>query len=714
MRSLLTVVCLALVGCPEPEDTDPGEIDADRDGVTADLDCDDDDPEVYPGADEVCDGIDNDCDGEIDVGAPDKVPFYKDEDGDGYGTDGAVVYACFAPDGYVDEAGDCADTDADRHPGVDEVCDELDNDCDGDIDNDPIDGDWWYPDEDKDGYGGDAGAVRSCTSVPRHLPTGGDCDDNIPSINPDGIEVCDNFDRDEDCDGLINDDDDSLTDPWDWYPDVDKDDYGDDSAVVYACANPGGYIRFGGDCRDDLPEVNPDASEECANGIDDNCDGHAAECGAVGDHGAELADSEWYGRQGGESLGSFVLGVPDLNGDGRGEVLASAPRFDLSSGTNVGRVALMYGPASPGGDVVIADRLWEGSTTSGLMGSTLAYAGDLNGDGDDELWFGLPGAAKTRILGVDHSDISKDTVAQVESTQTTLDRFGDAMVSVSDLNSDGVSEVLVGAPRWTDGVEVGGALLMAGEGSMDPTVADRLAEVIGSEIGARCGTAVAAPDLDGDGEASIVLGCPLADGAKGDVFLFDEAPTGAVSTDDADQSESGASADDGLGVALAWGDHDDDGYDDLAVAASGRGVAGKSGVVYVLMGGAGGPEALADASRTYTGESRGDAFGSVLAFGDLNDDGVDEVVVGSPRWSTFTGAAYIFDWDDATGGTAAAVDATGIIRGSTERDGFATSLSIAPDIDRDGYDDLIVGAPNRALSTSGQGQVYIFKGGPGY
>jgi hypothetical protein len=128
------------------EDTDT-QVDADGDGFASSDDCDDDDPAIYPGADEVCDGIDNDCDGEIDDGLVQT--WYEDSDGDGFGDPDSAFDACDPPAVYVLDGGDCDDTDASVNPDASEVCDDadVDEDCDGDADEadgdiDTCDVDW--------------------------------------------------------------------------------------------------------------------------------------------------------------------------------------------------------------------------------------------------------------------------------------------------------------------------------------------------------------------------------------------------------------------------------------------------------------------------------------------------------------------------------------------------------------------------------------------
>ncbi|TNE57955.1 MAG: hypothetical protein EP344_10660 [Bacteroidetes bacterium] len=115
-------------------------LDADGDGYTAENtcgegtgnDCDDNDPAVHPGAEEICDGIDNNCDGQIDEGV--QTQFFADNDGDGFGDPGNSTFACTAPAGYVTNNTDCDDSDANNFPGNVEICDGQDNNCDGNVD----------------------------------------------------------------------------------------------------------------------------------------------------------------------------------------------------------------------------------------------------------------------------------------------------------------------------------------------------------------------------------------------------------------------------------------------------------------------------------------------------------------------------------------------------------------------------------------------------
>ena len=242
-------------------------------------DCDDAWVEVNPEADEYCDGADNDCDGDIDeddaLGAD---TWYFDEDGDGWGLEDTTTVSCYRPSLFAAEYGDCDDDDGEVFPGADEVCNDKDDDCDGDADeDDAIDATTWYQDADNDGYGGTITTV-TCEQPSGYVDAGSDCDDSRADVNPGGTEVCDADDADEDCDGLVDDLDSSLdsSTALDWYRDDDSDGYGSSAHTITRCDGPTGYIAadVGEDCDDTDSRVNPGATEICdTDDTDDDCDG---------------------------------------------------------------------------------------------------------------------------------------------------------------------------------------------------------------------------------------------------------------------------------------------------------------------------------------------------------------------------------------------------------------------------------------------------------
>ena len=713
------IALLSLIACVGgPTDTDGPTTDADGDGFGIDVDCDDEDPSVYPGADELCNEKDDDCNGEVDDTAIDRKQFYPDKDGDGYATDGAFVIACFAPEGHAEEPGDCDDGNPDIYPGATEVCDDVDNDCNDIVDDNPADGDPWYPDRDRDGFGSDADMILACRPVAEHLQVGGDCDDTNDRINPDAQEICDpnTNEVDEDCDGLTNDDDDSTIGQTPWYIDGDGDGYGDRDTPVYLCKRPADRIATGLDCRDDLKNVNPDGTEVCDNGIDDNCDDNAHQCGLVGSQDYTVADVTWEDIQVGGEVGSFILDLPDQNGDGKSDILYSQPRYDgipTTTKSNVGRIAMAYGPGSSG-LITDADALVEGTTKGALMGTTAHVASDVDSDGNTELWV----TNGSEVLLIDM--LGETSLTIDDGTESSID-WGASLASTRDTTGDGLDEVVIGAPLHSkDGLgTVGIVYLFDGAPSdettpIDPTNAEGFIEGINPNGG--CGSALVASDFDGDGMDAIVIGCPAGGTNAGQVAYFDESPSGGLSVADADGTFDGAAADHRLGSALATGDLNDDGYTDLIVGAPGVGSATttREGRVYVFEGTVTGAETLSTADREWRGISNYDLFGTSLATGDIDGDGDDEVAVGAIGVESYAGAAYLFQWEDGAAGPITADDAYAAVTGVEPSDFVGKTLDFASDVNGDGYQDLLLGAPGKVYAVSSTGAAFVFYGGPGY
>ena len=198
--------------------TDEG-FDLDNDGFTScQGDCNDANALVYPGALELCNGTDEDCDNLIDEGF--------DQDNDGF-------TVC---------AGDCDDNNANVNPNQQEICNNIDDNCNGLTD---------------EGFDMDNDGFTTCE---------GDCDDFNNAVYPGATEVCNNID--DDCDGST--DEGLLTT---YYLDADGDGFGLETSTVQACELPTGYANVSGDCNDNNGAVNPNATEICGNGIDDDCDG---------------------------------------------------------------------------------------------------------------------------------------------------------------------------------------------------------------------------------------------------------------------------------------------------------------------------------------------------------------------------------------------------------------------------------------------------------
>lgn len=137
----------------------------------------------------------------------DPITYYEDADGDGYGVDGTGVEGetCRPLAGHATRAGDCDDRSSGVSPGAVEICDERDNDCDGDIDDEDVVASQprWYADEDGDGYGSEDFVAEACEGPPGTSMLDGDCDDTDPEAHPGRSEALEDG-IDNNCDGLTD------------------------------------------------------------------------------------------------------------------------------------------------------------------------------------------------------------------------------------------------------------------------------------------------------------------------------------------------------------------------------------------------------------------------------------------------------------------------------------------------------------------------------
>ncbi len=280
--------------------TSDAEMDWDGDGYTAsDGDCDTTDASSYPGASESCDGVDNDCDGSTDEsGASGESTWYSDSDGDGYGDSTSSLDACDQPSGYVSDSSDCDDAEATTSPAATEICDGVDNDCDGSTDESGASGEsTWYSDGDGDGYGDGSSSLDACDQPSNYVSDSSDCDDAEASTFPGATEVCDGVDNN--CDGSI--DESGATGELTWYADGDGDGFGDASSSIDACDQPSSYVSDSSDCDDAEASTYPGATEIC-DGVDNDCDGSVDESGASG-------ESTWYADTAGDGFGDATLSL---------------------------------------------------------------------------------------------------------------------------------------------------------------------------------------------------------------------------------------------------------------------------------------------------------------------------------------------------------------------------------------------------------------------
>jgi uncharacterized delta-60 repeat protein len=312
VNSSLTVIDTSLTDAIQCSNAVP---DADGDGFNSiafgGTDCDDrphgadgipgnadDGANIFPGVPEICDGIDNNCDGQVDEGfAP--TTYYEDNDSDGFGNPVVSQVACIQPAGYVTDNTDCNDADNTINPGVAELCDGIDNNCNTLIDDGA--GSIYFEDADSDGYGNPASSVVACTQPGGYVVNGTDCDDTDVNVYPgqtwyadidgDGYsdatvyptQPCERpvgYSAAAELTAISGDCDDANADEFPgqtWYLDNDGDGYGDNAASTQIqCSQPADYVTDNTDCDDNNIAINPGATEVC-NGVDDNCNGEIDE-----------------------------------------------------------------------------------------------------------------------------------------------------------------------------------------------------------------------------------------------------------------------------------------------------------------------------------------------------------------------------------------------------------------------------------------------------
>ncbi len=222
---------------------------------------------------EICDDIDNDCNGQTDEdGAVGCVPFYPDTDGDGFGI-GEGQCLCNDPGpGYASQGGDCNDLVTAVKPGAQEICDNQDNDCNGQTDESGAKGcKVFYKDKDGDKYGDVDDSACLCPGKKGSdwLEQGGDCDDSNKSVHPGVTELCN--DIDDNCNSKT--DEEGADGCKLFYVDADGDTYGPTASGKCLCkANKLYASDQPGDCDDSNAKANPTQLEIC-NGTDDDCNG---------------------------------------------------------------------------------------------------------------------------------------------------------------------------------------------------------------------------------------------------------------------------------------------------------------------------------------------------------------------------------------------------------------------------------------------------------
>lgn len=484
--------------------------------------------------------------------------------------------------------------------------------------------------------------------------------------------------------------------------DADADGWGADVPAEGATA--------GTDCNDGLATVNPGASDGVFG--DRNCDG------VGGDGDLTRADATLLGTTYRDRAGRWLLGVGDIDGDGLDDVLVSGqPDEDR------GKAWLVLGKNLSGSmSLDDADIVLTGEAEGDKAGWTTA-AGDLDGDGVPDLIVGAPNARDSGAVYIIYgSGLTADL--ELGDADVILEGAGSnssagSAVASGDLDGDGKDDLLVGASGGAGSVHV---VLGSQLGSVS-SLADAAYTLTGTGDSDGVGRTVALGDVDGDGRDDLIVGGDAErytnTSTRGTVHVV--LASGLASGDlssSADHTLQETDGKDDFAASLDTLDADGDGRMDILVGG-GQSTAGsgEAGVGYLFLAASLPSTTLTASSADHNftgvgGESRASmTLGSVSSAGDVDGDGLDDVLVGAKGASSSEGSAHIVLAASMPGGKVHLLDADHTLVGDTTGDGAqGATVTTAGDLNGDGATDLLIGMPAADDGAEDAGIVYVVFG----
>ena len=590
---------------------------------------------------------------------------------------------------------DCDDVSAAIHPGAAERCDLVDEDCDGTTDDHPSDGLSAWLDLDRDGWGDPATADLWCgdTEADRRpwVSNALDCDDSDALVHPGAVERCDSP-ADEDCDGTNNDP--AAIGCVPWYEDGDGDGVGLELSACLCTSEDAWSAPTAGDCDDADPATTPPCEMRGVRTLGD-------------------AEVVVIGASAGDRAGGEVSGAGDTDGDGWLDLLVGAP-----NDTRRPAWWLVRGPLGADADLGAPSAVFEDHELGTASSISMSGGVDLTGDGADDLVLAAYGRSDTssRWTGIAYvvSGPVADTVDLADAQATfeglgTTNPFDLRVATLPDADGDGIGDLLIGG-RWTDA-----AWLLPGplSGRLDGVAAALTLSGNAVDLGA---SVASAGDVDGDGLTDLLVGATGGGAARsGAAWLVAGGTTGTITEDAATAMLVGGAPNQSIGQTVAGaGDVNADGYADVAVGGPATvGDLPQAGSVWLVLGPVAGTVPLADAEARMDGVAASDQAFFVSAAGDIDGDGFADVLVGAPGNDTGAsdaGAAALYF--GPLSGSLRTVDAGLRLYGGAPGDAAGAGLAGVGDLDRDGYDDLLVGVPGLDLGGVDAGGAVVLHGGP--
>ncbi|MBL0042577.1 MAG: FG-GAP repeat protein [Xanthomonadales bacterium] len=424
------------------------------------------------------------------------------------------------------------------------------------------------------------------------------------------------------------------------------------------------------------------------------------------------ADANLTSSQASARMGSSVAGVGDVNGDGYADVVIGAMEYDQGQ-TNEGAAFLYLGGA--GAFDIGTDAHLQNDQANAALGSAVAAGGDVNGDGYGDIVVGAPlfddGQVDEGVVHVYFGGSGAfDTVADL-SVQGDIAgaQFGLRVAGAGDIDGDGFGDVAVASPLFANG-QVGEGRVYVYLGSPTGLMPMPFASPESNRADAGMGMGLALIDHDGDGRSELVAGLPGATGtfaAGGLVFGY--RAEGRLMDTSSDVTIEYNQVNAQAGSSVATGDVNGDGYADLLVGQpTWNATATSAGRVSLHFGSAAGLSAVPGVNLE-TGVANGQ-FGGSVATGDVNGDGVADVIVGSPRRSNGSGSegmVHIYF------GGAGAFDTTPDVAMESNQLSaeFGYSVAFAGDVNGDGLGDLLVGSRFYDNGSTDEGAMFLFLGG---